>query len=339
MTTVAAIKGKIGELDYFQCTLKIKDLISRTECAVEYFSKTDWDEMGPTGQMQRVPDKRVITHIAPYILKNKKRFFNSIVVALDPNLCKFRPLDDFAIKVGNDFKPISSFVDFEYEDKTKTIGFLTIKDVDHMLILDGQHRMLAYRAILTKRDQIEKVLQKTNDTLENYKNHGFLNDDISVIFVNLQDIVDQRKLFGDLNTYAKSLSAKERNLISEDNGYRKILQNFLDQNPLKTEFIKYVNLSGTSLPTRAKYITTVSHLREMIIFICKECGYNFPDQGMPSSSDLDKAEKHCREFLSTFFSKIKAFEKALLSEKEEIQQMREASCKDGLLFKPMPKLH
>jgi len=56
---------------------------------------------------------------------------------------------------------------------------------------------------------------------------------------------------------------------------------------------------------------------------------------MPNNSDLDKAEDLSREFLSTFFRKIKALEQALLSTKEQIQEMREASCKDSSLFKPL----
>ena len=39
MATLAAIKGKFGNIEYYQCTMKPKDLISRTETAVNYFLK------------------------------------------------------------------------------------------------------------------------------------------------------------------------------------------------------------------------------------------------------------------------------------------------------------
>ena len=39
MTTVAAIKGKMGDINYYQCTMKTKDVISRTECATEFLAK------------------------------------------------------------------------------------------------------------------------------------------------------------------------------------------------------------------------------------------------------------------------------------------------------------
>ena len=51
MTAVPAVKGNMGNIEYFQCTMSSKDLVARTQSAKEYFSKDDWDEMGPTGKM------------------------------------------------------------------------------------------------------------------------------------------------------------------------------------------------------------------------------------------------------------------------------------------------
>lgn len=339
MTTVAAIKGKMGDINYYQCTMKTKDVISRTECATEYFSKEDWSEMGADGQMQREPSKRYLTDIAPYLLRTKKRFFNSIVVLLDPKLCQFKSLDEYPVKVGSEFKPVSKLVDFDYQDKAATIGFLSIKDTGHMLILDGQHRMLALRAVLTKREELEKVLAKQEDSYENYLNHGVFEDDISVIFVNLENKKDQRKVFGDINTYAKTVSQKERIFISEDNGYYKITQDFVSNNPFRDDFVNFVNLKGTSLPDRSTKLTTGKHINEMVEYISIEAGYKFPKQGLPSENDLDTAKKLCRDFLTSFFTKIKAYNLAF-EDMASIPVLREHSNhnKYALLFKPMPQV-
>ncbi len=342
MTTVAAIKGKMGDIEYFQCTMKTKDVISRTECATEYFSKEDWEEMGVDGQMQREPSKRYLTDIAPYLVRTKQRFFNSIVVLLDSNLAKFKPLEEFPITVGkNEFKSFSQCVDWEKEDMAQSIGFLTIKDTGHMLILDGQHRMLALRTVISKRDELEKVLNKQEDTMDNYVDHGVFDDDISVVFVKLTDKTAQRKLFGDINTYAKSVSQQERIFIAEDNGYYKITQDFVSGNPINSAFVKFVNLKGTSLPDRSTKLTTARHLNEMIEFVAKQGGYKFPKQGMPSESELDKAKSLCRSFLVNFFTKIKPFEKVLKND-ASIPEFRDpedpANQKCALLFKPMPQV-
>jgi DNA sulfur modification protein DndB len=339
MTTVAAIKGKMGDITYYQCTMKTKDVISRTESAIEYFSKEDWQEMGADGQMQREPSKRYLTDIAPYLIRTKKRFFNSIVVLLDPKLCQFKSLDEYPVKIGSEFKPVSKLVDFDYQEKAATIGFLSIKDTGHMLILDGQHRMLALRAVAQKRAELEKILIKQDDNYENYLDHGVFEDDISVIFVNLESRKDQRKVFGDINTYAKTVSQKERIFISEDNGYFKITQDFVSNNPFKDDFINFVNLKGTSLPDRSTKLTTGKHINEMVEYICREAGYKFPKQGLPTESDLDLAKDLCRNFLKNFFTKIKAFNLAF-ENMSSIPELREHSNhnKYALLFKPMPQV-
>lgn len=339
MATLAAIKGKFGEIEYYQCTMKPKDLISRTESAIQYFSKDDWEEMGVDGKMQREPSNRYITDIAPYLVRNKKRFFNSIVVLLDPALCKFKSLDEYPIKINNEFTVISKIVDFAYEDNAKTVGFLSIKDTGHMLILDGQHRMLALRTVIAEREKLEKELEKQGESFEQYSDHGVFDDDVSVIFVNLPEKTDQRKLFGDINTYAKTVSQKERIFISEDNGYFKITQNFVKNNSINLGFEKFVNLKGTSLPERSSQLTTGKHLSEMIEFISSNAGYKFKKQVKPDPGILDTAEGICKEFLTNFFTKIKAFNN-VLKEGGSIADLRAPDDvnKWALLFKPMPQV-
>lgn len=339
MATLAAIKGKFGEIEYYQCTMKPKDLISRTESAIHYFSKEDWEEMGVDGKMQREPSNRYITDIAPYLVRNKKRFFNSIVVLLDPALCKFKSLDEYPIRINNEFTVISKIVDFAYEDKAKTVGFLSIKDTGHMLILDGQHRMLALRTVIAEREKLEKELEKQGESFEQYSNHGVFDDDVSVIFVNLPEKTDQRKLFGDINTYAKTVSQKERIFISEDNGYFKITQNFVKDNSINSGFEKFVNLRGTSLPDRSTQLTTGKHLSEMVEFISSNAGYKFKKQVKPDPKTLDTAEGIVKEFLTNFFTKIKAFNN-VLKEGGSIVDLRAPDDvnKWALLFKPMPQV-
>ena len=41
MTTTSAIKGKMGEYEYYQTTMKPGDVISKTSAAVDYFSPAD----------------------------------------------------------------------------------------------------------------------------------------------------------------------------------------------------------------------------------------------------------------------------------------------------------
>ena len=198
MTAVPAVKGKMGNIEYFQCTMSSKDLVARTQSATEYFSEEDWDEMGPTGKMQRDVSDRYLKQIAPYLLRTKDRFFNSIVVLLDEKLCKFKSLDEEILNVNGKTVKASEFVPFDREDEIKRIGFLELKDRGEMLILDGQHRMRALRAVVSpgedERAKLKKVLDNNNESHLANNDNGVKEDLLSVIFVTLKDRKAQRKL-------------------------------------------------------------------------------------------------------------------------------------------------
>ena len=343
MTAVPAVKGKMGNIEYYQCTMSSKDLVARTQNATEYFSKEDWEEMGVAGKMQREVNPRYLQKIAPYLLRTKDRFFNSIVVLLDENLCKFVSLNDQTIPVGDKVVRASELVPFDREDEIKRLGFLELKDRGEMLILDGQHRMRALRAIVSpgedEKAKLKKILDKNKEGhLANHDN-GVINDLLSVVFVVLKDKVAQRRLFADINSYANPISQKERLMISEDNGYYKIVQNIAESGDILPE--RYVYFKSVSLPDAAKAITTGKHLTQIIKALLDEKGYgDWKDQVLPPKSDLEKAENLSRSFLIEFYGKIDAFKYALSKDPSEIVDLREKNHarKWGLLFKPMPQV-
>ena len=229
MTAVPAIKGRMGNIEYYQCTMSSKDLVARTQSAKEYFKDIEWEEMGPSGRMQREVSDRYLKDIAPYLLRTKDRFFNSIVVLIDKDLCRFKSLTDYAVPFEGKSVNVSDLVSFDREEEIKRLGFLEMKDKGQMLILDGQHRMRALRAVVSpgeaERAKLKKVLDNNGETHLAQTDNGVMDDLLSVIFVTLKDRTAQRKLFTDINSYAKTMGQKERLMISEDNGYFKILQN------------------------------------------------------------------------------------------------------------------
>ena len=343
MTAVPAVKGKMGNIEYFQCTMSSKDLVARTQSAREYFSEEDWDEMGPTGKMQRDVSDRYLKQIAPYLLRTKDRFFNSIVVLLDPNLCKFKSLDENVLNINGKTVKASEFVSFDREEEIKRIGFLELKDKGEMLILDGQHRMRALRAVVSpgeeERAKLKKVLDSNNESHLANNDNGVKEDLLSVIFVTLKNRTAQRKLFTDINSYAKTMGQKERLMISEDNGYFKILQNMSEAKDIIHP--KYAYFQSVSLPDNAAAITTGKHLVQIIKSVCAEKGYGkWKDQVLPPKDDFEKAQNLCRSFLKEFFGKIDAYKHALSNDPSEIPELRvKDSPKNwGLLFKPMPQL-
>ena len=164
MTTVAAIKGKMGDYEYFQATMKPQDVISKSAAAINYFTPETWEEMGNNARLQREPDfKRIKEEIAPYLIRSKKRFFNSIVVLLDENKCEFHSLKEHTTM--SDGKPtfVSKLLQPAYQKKAETIGFLEIEESKGMLILDGQHIMLALKTALNEQNELRDVFKKQDE--------------------------------------------------------------------------------------------------------------------------------------------------------------------------------
>ena len=74
MTAVPSVKGMMGDIVYYQCTMSAKDLVARTQNATDYFSEEDWTEMGVDGKMQREVHPRYLQKLHLTYLDQKKDF-------------------------------------------------------------------------------------------------------------------------------------------------------------------------------------------------------------------------------------------------------------------------
>jgi len=347
MPVVPAIKGKIGNIEYYQCIMSARDLVARTRPATEHFSKKDWEEMGPWGRNQREVSDRYLKQITPYLLRDKDRFFNSFIVLLDKKLCEFKSVGDQPADIAGNLKKVKEAVtDFTVKQNIEKIGFLTILDEKGMCILDGQHRMKAIRAALEdspEKEKLRKILQNTNEEELLKSNNGVENDTYSVIFVAAESKVTERKLFTDINTYAKPIGKKELVMLSETNGFYKIAQKMArEKKPFHSDLYY---MDSTALPDKAAAITTLHHMSVMVEKICQANDMAWNKQVKQSQAELDKGYALCTNVLGEFFSKIDAYKFAISKfapgEKPTyISGLRnkQDSKKWGLLFKPLPQL-
>lgn len=345
MTTAAAIEGQMGEYKYYQTTMKAGDVIAKTRAAVDYFSPADWEEMGEIARVQREPDfKRIMNEIAPYLVRSKKRFFNSIVVMLDEKNCDFKSLDKFPVSdASGNPTTASKLLLPAYQKKSETIGFLEIIDGKGMLILDGQHRMLALKKVMNEQNELRETFNKLNENFDDYKDHDVENDDISVIFLKVPGLTEMRKIFEDLNTYAKRQSKDVEIFGSESNPWYKICQHFCNHKVNKKVNSKFLDLfiqkKGTSLGDSAKKMTTAAHLVQIIKFLTEPMKFKNQMQLDTIEDKMKVASKLCLSELNEYFEKISVFNKIIASDDNEgIPPLRDSSNKDALLMKPMPQV-
>jgi DNA sulfur modification protein DndB len=75
-TLIPAIKAKLGNTEYFESTMKVRDLVQAVRPPKEMDT---WANLGIEERMQRDPDiKRIKSQLVPYLVRNPDRFFGSI---------------------------------------------------------------------------------------------------------------------------------------------------------------------------------------------------------------------------------------------------------------------
>ena len=125
---IPAIKGRIGNTEYFETTMRVRDLVT----AVRRPSELDeWANFST----RELDDKRVREQIVPYLTRNEDRFFGSIIVLVYNGEILFETIADLKISVPG-----------AYKANAHRIGFVTI-DGGSLIVLDGQHRLAALKSV------------------------------------------------------------------------------------------------------------------------------------------------------------------------------------------------
>ena len=308
-TVIPAITGRIGNTNYYETIMKVCDLVQAVRPPREMDS---WANLGIEERMQREPDqKRIKMQLAPYLAKNADRFFGSIVVLVYRGEVIFEPVGDLA-------KNVSA----AQRKNAERIGFLTI-DGGTLIVLDGQHRLLALRMV----QQGEIIGEFTADVGE---------DEVCVIFINYENDVKTRRIFNTVNRYAKKTSRGDDIITSEDDGYAIVSRWLLrETEPLgKPEDI--VNWKSNTLTKRSTQFTTVSAVYETVKLILRSNDINLPEQERPAEEDLETYLHYASQFWDSLLG-MPPYQEAI-SHPGQIPDMREDSATTALLFKPVGQI-
>lgn len=200
-TTFPAIRCCMGDWVYYITYMKFSDIAYWIRKTEEIHKSKQLRDM-----IQRELTKRV-NPIVDYLIEQKERFFNAIVVGVyggDPQW--------YSIEVHDSL--VSGPPDLD-EDSQRSIGLLVLEGNEKLFAIDGQHRVEA----------IKKAL---------HKEPGLGNEDQSVIFVaHRTDEEGQRRtrrLFSTLNRYAKPVSKGEIVALDEDDAFaittRRLIEDF-----------------------------------------------------------------------------------------------------------------
>jgi len=210
-TTVAALRGQMGSVTFYQTKMRARELTAIARPASELDS---WTTLGIDERLQReLNDKRVREEIVPYLAKFDDRFFGSLLVLIQkPDLFDYEPAGKYLAKD----------VPAAYRKTLEQMGALTI-DGGQLIVLDGQHRLAALRSV---------VQGKTDKGTTIVGPHvaDVPNDELVVVFIEYTSDETTRRIFNKINKNAKPTGRSDNIITSEDDANAISLENCLKVN-------------------------------------------------------------------------------------------------------------
>lgn len=315
---IPAIKGRIGNTEYYETTMRVRDLVQAVRRPSEL---DDWANFSIEERMQReLDDKRVREQIVPYLSRNEDRFFGSIIVLVYNGEVLFETIADLKISVPG-----------AYKANAHRIGFITI-DGGSLIVLDGQHRLAALKSVYEPKQDGVVYGPFVKDIPD---------DEVCVIFLQHENPVKTRRIFNTVNRYAKQTSRGDNIITSEDDGYAIVTRRLLrDDEPLGNRIVsskpfEVVNWKSNTLTTRSKQLTTISAVYESAQLILGSGFYEA--QTRPDDTKLDEGAERVGAVWKAMLEGLQPYRDALANP-ETIPAMRDENGASALLFKPAAQI-
>ncbi|MBE3734823.1 DGQHR domain-containing protein [Vibrio parahaemolyticus] len=307
------MKGMIGTWDTYNCLMRLEDIANTVDFATKLHTNTKLSDM-----IQRKLSGERGEEIAEYLLENKDRFFNSLVVAIyDGNPLWY---DIGGLHATNTESGKLELPEYAQE----CMGILSIPHDQSMFALDGQHRLAG----------IKKAIDE-NDNLKD--------EQLSVIIVvhrnSSAGIERSRRLFTTLNKRAKLVSKDAIIALDEDDICASITRHLVENTAYLNEH--NVKFSGGSLNDKTSITTLVN------IFDCVEklvshkldCSIKkINDQKVKTGSELeDEIYRFVESFFESTFKYVKEL-KITIGKKDltnVVDKMRNKHDGGHLLYRPI----
>lgn len=307
MKAVPAIKARMGSTDFYETKLTARELAATVRPAREL---DNWASASIEERMQRDLNlKRILDEIVPYLANHPDRLFGSLIILVPKGKLEFEPLTDVVGKV-----PLA------YKSAVQSMGFLTAEHGEHVA-LDGQHRLVALREVITSGDNLGPFQSAVGD------------DEISVIVVEFESNEKTRRIFNKVNKNAKPTGRADNILLSEDDGRAIVARMLLDRDrdaPLAAIDVdgkvqELVNWKSNTLSKRMKELTTISAVYDTVEHVLDYHNFKGFDekkaQVRPPEADLERAYDVVTEWWQTMLKTVDAF-KAALTDLDSVSDIR-----------------
>lgn len=326
--TMLALKGKMGENEYYITTMKASTLINTVGFASEM---QKWPDMSVDERMQReIKGDRVISEIVPYIINDPEWFFGSLIV------------DIYSGWEAVEFQNIQEICTTNlaaYRDTLTSAGFLTLPDNKILIALDGQHRLCALSVAIRGANGIPgsvKVSESLKNSLEPHPEIG--NADVTVIFIRHESDAKIRKIFNKVNRYAKQTSKGDNIITSEDDMLAVITRAMFsgtEDAPLRPiNNQELVNWKSNTIPLRSKMLTTAAAIYTMAEVMLEPM--DITPKTRRNEEKLEQGIRFMNDFWNGALTEVNAFKqyKQYVIDGNPLDKFR----KQNLLLKPVTQM-
>lgn len=274
-TTRPCIVGTMGSTKYYETTMTASELAR----SVRPSRETDgWASQSIDERIQRdVNLPRIRNTIVPYLANHPDRFFGSFIVIADQGMLTFEPLSKMVSDIPG-----------AYRDSVESIGFLTIAGKGDLIALDGQHRLVAFREVITNPANLGPMAGQVG------------NDEVCVIFLEFEDSVKTRRIFNKVNRNAKPTATSDNIITSEDDGFAIVARRMLEPDrdgPLAARTVggatwEPVEWTRTTLPRNSTRFTTLSAVYEAVKAVLSAAGFrDFSEKDNPVAPPEEMLEQ------------------------------------------------
>lgn len=255
MELYPGMQAHIGRWSFYIVKMTMREVAEGVKFASDVYDNSTLDEA-----LQRVLDEsRVKRDIVSYLQRQRDRFFNSIVIAALGGEPKWYPVnieDDPRFVVFRDDRRLN-----------ETFGILSFDGSQNYYALDGQHRLAAIKALVDPKNDAHRDAPPE-----------FEKEEISVLIVVPDAAEDEnefrqryRRLFGNLNRYAKPMDQVTNIIMDEDDVFAIITRRLISDHEFFTaagsqyESHRVKTSKGKSLSKQEPYFTSLETLYQMNI--------------------------------------------------------------------------
>ena len=308
MNIYPALRSRMGTWNYYVVKMNASELSQNVMYASEVHDDRTLDEA-----IQRTLDEsRVKKDIVEYLKRQTNRFFSSIVVAALDGNPQFYP-----VEITED----PQFAIFRNDRRlNEAFGVLHFDGTQKYYALDGQHRLSAIKTLLDR-----------TDPLSDGAPEDFVNDEFSVIVIvqNQEDsnetfMQKYRRLFSNLNRYAKPMDQATNIIMDEDDTFailtrRMITDHAFFQSVGKQQKSRKIKTKkGKNLASTDSYFTSIETLYDMNIALLSSAS-RAPKRWGPigeESTDLKTFIKFrpSEEYIDNLYNELTIYWEALLAE-------------------------